>query len=488
MTHRNSGEPNEFSQKMHKGGTGGLGAGPWSESGEIGIKPRPAAMHPGNIRSRSGPPSVPPGKHVPCLMGDRILTGLAILSLGMLIVGAMGAYLSNDSQRVATTAAGAPASPESSEMRLDTLERRITDLDDRYTQRLHTLETRVADVIEPYGARLKNVEAHLATSGEIDVAHMRELEHRLEQFDGSTYEARLKAVENRLEQSDAPDYAELRDTESRLGQSYAAYDTRLRDIETRLMQIQGPYERRVQELEQRLIYAYARLDYLSARMESFINDNKALMEANATLHTAPTAAGTIDNMDTQPSSPAGPPEPDAAESPPTQPDADSAGTVAPAAEATSHDAVSPGAAQVAEVVQDMPTTREPTMEPAELPRAAAASAPSIPAVVANVTAPQRQVSSIESAADTREDNGLHQSGTGGWAINLASYASEGIASRKLADFNRKGVSAEQVAATVKGKTIYRVRVAGFDSRKAALAQAESIRQRLGLKEIWVTKP
>lgn len=457
MAHRDNKDLNEFSQKMRNEGERSFGGGGWPEADRTEIKPRHDAMRPGGTRP------VPPRKQAPCQLGDRILTALAILSLGMLIVGAMGAYLSNDSQRVTTTAPDVSAPPsgftESTGIRLNELERRMTALNNRYGQRLHALETKVADVIEPYGARLKTIETRLATPGEIDVTHLRELEHRLDQFDASAYEARLKTVENRVAQEYPPGQAGLRNTESRPGENYAAYDSRLRAIETRMMQIQVPYEHRVQELEQRLIYAYARLDYLSARMESIISTNPAIMQANATMYDNPPAAAPADNH----ASPHAPPAPEtketAAQAVTTPPDADTAGTVVPPVESSS-------SVMVTSVAPQAPTTQ---------------------VSIANTVSPLRQDKPSATTTDIRKGNSPNQSGTGGWAINLASYTNKEIASRKLADFNRKGVSAEQVAATVKGRTIYRVRVAGFDTHKAARAQAETIKRQLGLKETWITK-
>ncbi|NNJ94620.1 MAG: SPOR domain-containing protein [Halobacteria archaeon] len=78
-------------------------------------------------------------------------------------------------------------------------------------------------------------------------------------------------------------------------------------------------------------------------------------------------------------------------------------------------------------------------------------------------------------------------GEGDWVINLASYANESYASRKQAEFIDEGVYVEQVAATVKGKLIYRLRVAGFDSFRAASAEAGNIRTRLGLQDTWVAR-
>jgi hypothetical protein len=78
-------------------------------------------------------------------------------------------------------------------------------------------------------------------------------------------------------------------------------------------------------------------------------------------------------------------------------------------------------------------------------------------------------------------------GKGDWVINLASYANESYASRKRAEFVDEGVSVVQVEATVKGKTIYRLCVPGFDSFRAANAEAGNIRDRLGLQDTWVAR-
>lgn len=78
-------------------------------------------------------------------------------------------------------------------------------------------------------------------------------------------------------------------------------------------------------------------------------------------------------------------------------------------------------------------------------------------------------------------------GDGDWVINLASYTNESYASRKQAEFVDEGVSVVQVTAKVKGKTIYRLCVPGFDSFRAANAEAGNIRTRLGLQDTWVAR-
>lgn len=76
---------------------------------------------------------------------------------------------------------------------------------------------------------------------------------------------------------------------------------------------------------------------------------------------------------------------------------------------------------------------------------------------------------------------------GDWVINLASYKSYSYAARKQAEFADKGVDVEQVQAEVKGKTIYRLCVTGFDSSRAAKTEAAGIQARLGLGSTWIAR-
>jgi predicted component of type VI protein secretion system len=500
MSHRDRKEPNDFSKKMHTEGTAGFGAGPWSDPEKIDVKARPPAMPPGNSRINAGNPPVQPDKHVPCLLGDRILTGLAILSLGMLIVGAMGAYLSNDSQGVATTlrreAIPSTGRLESPDPRFVELERRLAHINDIYGERLQTLETEMAQTVGPYEARLKQVESRLESSRGPDTTRLRNLASRLEQFDAADYEARLTMLENRREQPYAPYPADLRDMESRLEQGYASHEARLREIETRLMQIRIPYEQRLQALEQRMIYASARLDHLSAEMESLTNNNAAIIEASATLQAAPPAALPAAAAREVPTDSATPPwgqtplvmEHAVMTAPAGHANTGTGNPVAPVAETPSHEAAPSAVSRLPKSdAQGMPMTAEPTEDTMVRPASKEVTAPVSQTVSVQAEVPQIPDQPIAPPRETRQDNPPGQTGTGDWAINLASYTSETIAARKLADFRRKGVTAEQAVATVNGKTIYRVRLAGFDTRKAAMDRAETIRQQLGLKETWITR-
>jgi len=485
MSHRDHKEPNEFSQKMRNEGRAGFGAGPWSDPAKIGVKARPAVTPPGNTRARPGSSPVLSDKQPPCRLGDRILTGLAIMALGMLITGAMGAYLSYDSQRVATTTRSEPVAaaglPEAHDARFVKIEKRLTQLNDFYGEKLHSLETKIAQTVDPYEARLTRVESRLEASGDPGIPQA--------QFNVSGYEARLTALENRLDQDHAPYHAELRDMENRMGQGFASYQARLREIEGRLMQIQIPYEQRLQALEQRLIYASARLDHLSAEMESLIDNNTAIIEASAAMQADPPAALPVaayyrdvpaDNTASQWRQPASSMENAA------MADTASGNRVAPAPVSAPNEVARAADSQTSTATErDMPPTSESTPGMTKALEDDGMIAP--PGVIAHAEAPQTQTDPAETTREINRESPSRQAGTGDWVINLASYANESIAARKLADFESKGVNAEQSVASVNGRTIYRVRITGFDTRTAATVRAKSVRQQLGLKDTWITR-
>ena len=77
--------------------------------------------------------------------------------------------------------------------------------------------------------------------------------------------------------------------------------------------------------------------------------------------------------------------------------------------------------------------------------------------------------------------------TGRWVINLASYAGPRTADRMQRKFEGLGVSTEKQVAEVNGKTMYRLRIASFQSRADAEAYFETIKGALGLESAWITK-
>jgi cell division septation protein DedD len=76
---------------------------------------------------------------------------------------------------------------------------------------------------------------------------------------------------------------------------------------------------------------------------------------------------------------------------------------------------------------------------------------------------------------------------GDWVVNLASYTYQSMARRKLAEFQSKGVNGEIEHVTVNDKPLYRIRVTGFTSSRAARTSISSLEENLGLKGAWISR-
>jgi cell division protein FtsN len=76
---------------------------------------------------------------------------------------------------------------------------------------------------------------------------------------------------------------------------------------------------------------------------------------------------------------------------------------------------------------------------------------------------------------------------GQWVINLASLGSRQQAENFQSKAGMKGFDTSLQQATVRGKEYWRVQVTGLATRNEAEARGEAIKQRLGLKEIWISK-
>lgn len=77
--------------------------------------------------------------------------------------------------------------------------------------------------------------------------------------------------------------------------------------------------------------------------------------------------------------------------------------------------------------------------------------------------------------------------TGNWVINLSSYTHKSMAERKLAEFRQKGVDAEVFTTTINDKPMHRIRVAGFQNARSAKAEISAMEQLLDLKGAWVSR-
>lgn len=83
---------------------------------------------------------------------------------------------------------------------------------------------------------------------------------------------------------------------------------------------------------------------------------------------------------------------------------------------------------------------------------------------------------LESTDRTVSANGVP---TGGWAIQVAEYPDRESADRLVEELRATSLTAYRVAAIVGGHRVQRVRVSGFPSREAAMAQVETIGARSG---------
>jgi cell division protein FtsN len=77
--------------------------------------------------------------------------------------------------------------------------------------------------------------------------------------------------------------------------------------------------------------------------------------------------------------------------------------------------------------------------------------------------------------------------TGDWVINLASYTRESTANRKLALFQQQGIDAEVFAVTINDKPMYRIRVTGYESSRAAKAGIPAMEEALDLEGVWISR-
>jgi len=76
---------------------------------------------------------------------------------------------------------------------------------------------------------------------------------------------------------------------------------------------------------------------------------------------------------------------------------------------------------------------------------------------------------------------------GDWVVNLASYTYESMARKKLSVFKAKGVNGEIERITVNDKPLYRIRVTGFESSRAARASIPDLQETLGLEGAWIAR-
>jgi hypothetical protein len=75
--------------------------------------------------------------------------------------------------------------------------------------------------------------------------------------------------------------------------------------------------------------------------------------------------------------------------------------------------------------------------------------------------------------------------TGPWLINLASLPSQSDAERFMQRARSRDIDTQQQKVTVKGKKYWRVQITGFSTAADARAYAGTVKEMLGLKDVWI---
>lgn len=88
------------------------------------------------------------------------------------------------------------------------------------------------------------------------------------------------------------------------------------------------------------------------------------------------------------------------------------------------------------------------------------------------------------AASTQPQRITHD---GLWAINLLSLYDKTAANRFTENARARGVRADTIPVTVKGKQVWRIQVSGFSTRDEASAYGDISKEKLGLKSVWIFK-
>jgi hypothetical protein len=74
-----------------------------------------------------------------------------------------------------------------------------------------------------------------------------------------------------------------------------------------------------------------------------------------------------------------------------------------------------------------------------------------------------------------------------WVINLLSDPNEALAEEFAASARDRGITVEQNRTEVKGRVYWRVQITGFETAGEARARAETVKEKLRLKDVWIFK-
>jgi hypothetical protein len=100
----------------------------------------------------------------------------------------------------------------------------------------------------------------------------------------------------------------------------------------------------------------------------------------------------------------------------------------------------------------------------------------------------RRVAVTESRAPvSRHQTPVNTSKGGPWVINLTSSPSQADADRFAAKVRSRGIETQQQQVTVKGNHYWRVQTIGFSTADEAQSYAGIVREKLGLRDVWITR-
>jgi cell division septation protein DedD len=134
----------------------------------------------------------------------------------------------------------------------------------------------------------------------------------------------------------------------------------------------------------------------------------------------------------------------------------------------------------AEIIEETTTEAPPAAiaekTPAEIIEETTTEAP--PAAIDTKTSAETAPETIVPAAKAGAKDGR-------WVINLSSSPDRAAADWFMARARSKGIPVEMVQAQVKGRDYWRVQLTGFVSHDAAHAYAGPLKEKLGLKDVWI---
>ncbi|RLA41971.1 MAG: hypothetical protein DRQ64_00905 [Gammaproteobacteria bacterium] len=105
--------------------------------------------------------------------------------------------------------------------------------------------------------------------------------------------------------------------------------------------------------------------------------------------------------------------------------------------------------------------------------------------IAQITAPE--TANSETVSDPKATGATDNSATANWFINIASFSDPSAASSIHEKVQKIADTASIRPITVNGKTLYRIRAEGYDSREGAEREAQTLQTQLGLSGLWVSR-